>query len=77
MRSANICGRPSPMDRCCGMVACLVNGGVAVVVPAQQRLDALLQCVQIGQGIPELLLLCLWVVRVYPRWHSGRLLVPA
>ena len=27
----------------------------------QQRLDALLQCVQIGQGVPELLLLRLWV----------------
>ena len=43
----------------------------------QQRLDALLQCVQVGQGLPELLLLCLRVVRIYPRWHSGRLLVPA
>ena len=43
----------------------------------QQRLDALLQCVQIGQGLPELLLLRLWVVRVDPRWHGGGLLVPA
>ena len=43
----------------------------------QQRLDALLQCVQVGQGLPELLLLRLWVVRVDPRWHGGRLLVPA
>ena len=42
----------------------------------QQHLNALLQRVKVGEGLPELLLLRLWVVQGDPRWHRGRLSVP-